>query len=269
MLAATVLVVATLTATLHPTSLEPPAVPDDREALERLARRYARAFYVSDPDMLLSTVHVELSKKGPGGSFWGRPVEYLEWLEGERLQYAGLYYDAQDQFDETTPARVVVHAIVGDVAALELIAANWYDAFTAVRIDGDWLILDCVWGQVPEYEEPEVDAGESAAVDAVTRTFLRGMAEADRDLLDPVTHPNVRIRTVSPETGMIDPVTRERLYDGRHAARPEAGSPTVIVHNATRRTGLVGARVGGRSYVLQLVRLNGEWKVVNVHWRFA
>ncbi|MEZ6023768.1 MAG: nuclear transport factor 2 family protein, partial [Hyphomonadaceae bacterium] len=179
-----------------------------------------------------------------------------------------------DQFDASTPSEVRVYAISENIAAIELIAADWYDAFTAVRTADGWRLLDCVWGAIPEYQTPEQDAGEAAVVMAVAETFARGVASADRALLDDAIHPNLTMRSYEQHDGVgrIVPITRESLYLGAHGAANLASPTTPVhttVHNATARTALVQIEHGRATYFVQMLRINGDWRVINVTWAGA
>ncbi len=248
-----------------------PLVNPDSVAVVEVVKRYARGFYVNSGDSVLATTHTELSKKGAGTPFWGQPVEYLEWLEGDRLRLAGRYYDSQNRFDANTPSTVPVHLVTPRIAVVELLAAGWYDAMTLVKSDGRWQILDIVWSDLPEYESPDRDAGERTAVQGLFTRFATAVQTGDRATLDSVMHPNLRLREFARErdTEVVRPVTREQLYRRTHGARRDAVAsvaPRVTVYNATRRAAFARVDHGPLSYYMQALRLNGQWTVVNATW---
>ena len=68
------------------------ALADDAEteaALSQLADTFARGFYARDPDMVLSTVHPELSKIGVTQNFHGSGIDIIEQLPPGTLQVLG------------------------------------------------------------------------------------------------------------------------------------------------------------------------------------
>ncbi len=268
-----VLIVAGLIASHLDASRVPadPALNPDSIAIVDVVQRYARGFYVGSGDSVLATTHTELSKKGAASPFWGQQVEYLEWLEGDRLRLAGRYFDSQNRFDANTPSSVPVHFINSRIAVVELVAAGWYDAMTLVKSDGRWQILDIVWSDLAEYELPMRDAGERAEVQTLFMRFAREIQRGDRAALDSIIHPNLRLREFAREQGaeVVRPVTREQLYrrtHGAHRAALAGATPSVTVYNATRRAAFARVDHGAITYYVQALRLNGRWAVINATW---
>jgi hypothetical protein len=242
----------------------------DTAALERLVSDYALGFHTGNADLMLGTVHRDLSKRGVDRNFRGFGVQTMAWLEGESLRQMGRAYNQAGEFDETTQRRAVILDISGDVAVVELLAGDWYDVFTAVKIDGNWTILDCVWGLLPEWEPVRVDAGEAAEVRAVLSTFADAVQSGDDAALARVLDPISQFRTLSRGAGhtVVHAQTRDQIYNADHDARdPGAQDQEIEVLNASGVTA-VGKIVRGRiTYWVQLLRFNGRWAVVNVHWR--
>lgn len=230
--------------------------------IEAVAGEYALGFHLSEPERLLATVHRDLSKRGVNSV--GEPrTEVLAWLEGDFLRYMGANYGRGGRFDETTQRIVTVFEVSGDVAVLELVAGDWYDGFIAIRTAQGWRLLDCVWGSLGEYEPPEQDAGEAAEVRRLFAAFARAAAVGDAVVLDRTMHAQAQMRML--ESGVLHALTREQIYRGVQA--DATGEPEALVYNATRRTAIGRVQLATSTYWLQAVRLNGEWHVVNVHWR--
>jgi hypothetical protein len=256
----------------HAGAAEADLPTDDNAALERLVSDYALGFHTGNADLMLGTVHRDLSKRGVDRNFRGLGVQTMAWLEGESLRQMGLNYDRDDAFDETTQRRAVILDVSGDVAVVELLAGDWYDVFTAVKIDGHWTLLDCVWGILPEWEPADVDAGEAAVVNTVLSTFADAVQTGDDAALDRVLDPISQFRTLSYRDGraVVHAQTRDQIYTADHGARdPGARGQEIQVLNASGFTA-AGKIVRGRiTYWVQLLRFNGRWAIVNVHWRSA
>ncbi|MGE0046875.1 MAG: nuclear transport factor 2 family protein [Hyphomonadaceae bacterium] len=235
----------------------------DVTALQNLGSDYALGFHIGDAARMLATTHRDLSKRGVR-RIGAEGPEALTWLEGDMLRYAGAHYDDTDQFDESTQRIVNVFEVSGDVAVLELIAGDWFDAFTAIRTAEGWRLLDCVWGVLDEYEAPDVDAGEAAEAAGVMAAFAQAAAAGHDAALDRVMHAQAQMRGL--DRGALRALTRDQIYAGLGA---RTGAPEPHVFNATRRTALGRVRHGGATYWLQLLRIDGAWRVVNVHWRDA
>lgn len=245
---------------------------DDAAALERLVSNYALGFHTGNADLMLGTVHRDLSKRGVDRDFAGLGVQTMAWLEGESLRQMGRAYNQAGEFDETTQRRAVILDISGDVAVVELLAGDWYDVFTAVKIDGNWTILDCVWGLLPEWEPVRVDAGEAAEVRAVLSTFADAVQSGDDAALDRVLDPISQFRTLSRRSGhaVVHAQTRQQIYTADHDARdPAAQDQEIQVLNASGVTASGKIVRGQITYWVQLLRFNGRWAIVNVHWRSA
>lgn len=237
------------------------AQSNDERALQNLGSEYALGFHLGEAERMLATVHRDLSKRGVRRIGQEGP-EALTWLEGDLLRYMGDNYDDQGQFDENTQRIVRVYQIAGDVAAFELIAGDWYDAFTAIRTGEGWRILDCVWGVLSEYEEPAQDAGESAAASALFETFARAVADGDAVALDRAMHGQAQVRGLA--EGRLEARTRAQVYTGLGS---QAGAPRATVFNVTTRTAMGRVQHGDRAWWVQALRVGEEWKVVNAHWQ--
>lgn len=238
------------------------AQSNDERALESLGSEYALGFHLGEAERMLATVHRDLSKRGVRRVGSGGP-EALTWLEGDLLRHMGDNYDYEDQFDESTQRIVRVYQISGDVAALELVAGDWYDAFTAIRTGEGWRILDCVWGVLSEYEQPERDAGEGAAIAALFETFTRAVAVGDTVALDRTMHAQAQVRGLA-DDGALEARTRAQAYAGLGA---QEGAPRATMFNVTMRTAMGRVQHGDRAWWLQALRVGEEWKVVNAHWQ--
>ncbi len=231
----------------------------DVEALQRLGSEYALGFHLGDSERMIATTHRDLSKRGvarvgPDG------VEVLTWLEGDMLRFMGGNYDLEDQFDESTQRNVNVFSVSGDVAALELIAGDWYDEFTAIRTPDGWRILDCVWGVLNEYEPAAQDAGEAARLAALMREFVEASGVGDDAKLSRLLHPQSQIRQVG-ASGELSAYTRDQVFRGLGSI---GGPLSVEVFNVTSRTAVGRVEHAGSSYWLQALSVGGEWRIVNV-----
>ena len=243
---------------------------DDVAALERLISDYALGFHTGNAALVLGSVHRDLSKRGVDRNYRGLGVQTITWLEGESLRQMGINYDRAGQFDETTQRRAIILDLSGDVAVVELLAGDWYDVFTAVKVDGRWTLLDCIYGGLSEWEPAEVDAGEAAAVNAILATFAEAIQTGDDRGLDRVLNPISQFRTLSYRDGraVLHAQTRDQIYAADHAGRdPEARDLEVQVLNASGVTAVGKIKRGRITYWVQLLRTNGSWSIVNVHWR--
>ncbi|MGE3839743.1 MAG: nuclear transport factor 2 family protein [Hyphomonadaceae bacterium] len=252
-------VVATALGVMFGTGDARAQTPDER-ALQRLASDYALGFHIGDADLMMATTHRDLSKRGVRRVGAEGP-EALTWLEGDLLRFMGAHYDSEDRFDEATQRIVNVFAISGDVAALELVAGDWYDAFLAVRTAEGWRLLDCVWGVLSEYEAPGADTGEAALVEGVMRAFVSAAEGGDESALSELLHAQAQVRSFGPD-GVLRAMTRDQVYRGFGGAGP---APEGEVFNATQRTASGRVYAGARVYWLQALRIGEDWRIVNVH----
>ena len=170
---------------------------DDVAALERLVSDYALGFHTGNSDLVMRSVHRDLSKRGVDRNFGGLGVQTVAWLEGQSLLQMSINYDQGGVFDEATPRRAVILDVSGDVAVVELLAGDWYDVFTAVKVDGHWTLLDCVWGLLEEWEPADTDTGEAAVVETILSAFAEAIQTGDDAELDRVLNPISQFRTLS------------------------------------------------------------------------
>ena len=241
-----------------------PALADDAEELDALGKTFALGFWEKSPEQVLSTVHPALSKKGRDDNWRGTGQEMMEHLSPARLQILGRIYNHDDRLQKVDGPRVIVHEITGNAASIEMVNGEWYDFFTAVKIDGEWSLLNCVYGGLDTYQSQSADE-DSAAIDSVLTSYIAGLA-GDKDRLEETLHIELERRQLGTTQGgatYIEPLAREALILDAGSFGIEEDEARFTVHNFTARVASARVDAGPWSEQVQLMKLNGNWQIVN------
>ena len=119
----------------------------------------------------------------------------------------------------------------------------------------------------------EVTAADSAAIRQTALDYIEGYYQADAARMTRALHPDLvkRIVRVQNGQGALAEMTAQELIDGTAAgwgARVPADSrrTEVVILDAFRNVAAV--RVDAHAWIdyMQIARINGEWKIVNVLW---
>ncbi|WP_291843311.1 nuclear transport factor 2 family protein [Maricaulis sp.] len=248
------------------------AVADDpatEAALEPLADRFARGFYARDPGQVLSTVHPELSKLGLRPDFQGLGRMTIENLTPGDLQILGELYNADGRLDPvTSTVDVRFFDTTSDTGLFQLTAdADWYDFFVGTRINGEWVLVNCAYGAFEWIDNPD-RANDIELIGGVVARYAEAWDAGDADAVVAAVYPDFDRRHVdrSGDREYLAPETLETIAM-RLDARGVATAPSrVTVFEATRATGAARIEAADRTEWVLLLRVAGEWRIVNSFW---
>lgn len=244
--------------------LAAPAAADDRAALDKLGKDFAMGFWNKNPAEVLATVHPDISKKGVAPNFRGSGEAVMETLPPDRLQILGRVYNSDDRLQAIEGPRVNIHEIDGDVASIEMVNGEWYDFFHAVKLNGEWTLLNCVYGGMDTYESAQPDA-DRAAVENVLEAYVAGLAGAS-EALETALHVNLERRKFGESRGgkqYVKPLAREALILDAGAHGVEADKTQIAIHKITDRVAAARIDFGEWTEQIQLMKINGGWSIVN------
>ena len=235
-----------------------------RQQAQRLGETFARGFYARDPAMALSVVHPALSKLGVWPNIRNSGRDGLLSLPPGTLDIFAVSHNADGHVDPATAVtQVEVLDATEDVSVFRLIAArDWFDYHLAARIGERWLIVNCVFGGLPDLEAPVSDA-DRAAVSAAVSAYADAVSADDYGQLANAVHLDFTrrsVRTRNPERLIVE--TRETLaQDMRGRAR--RGETNVSVLAVSRVAAAARVDGQGRREWVFLLKLDGRWRPVN------
>jgi hypothetical protein len=246
----------------------PPAHAQDdseesRQAL-RLGETFARGFYLGDPAMVLSVVHPALSKLGIWPNIRNSGRDGLLSLPPGTLDIFATSHNADGHIDPATAVtQVEVLDAAEGVSVFRLIAArDWFDYHLATQIGNRWLIVNCVFGGLPDLEAPVTDV-DLADVSTAVVAYAAAVSADDYEQLANAVHLDFTrrsVRTRDPERLIVE--TRETLAQDMHG-RARRGETNVSVLAVSRVTAAARIDGQGRREWVFLLRLNGRWRPVN------
>ncbi len=180
---------------------------------------------------------------------------------------------------------VTVYTIKENLAAVKVTSKVFYDYLLLAKIDGQWKIIHALWTNNPGWQEnprrsaegdkPAPDPGaDKSDIKQACLDYLEGYFTGDAARMDKALHPELtKVRPqVLKQTGktMLDKIGAELLVE---ATRTKMGS----LDEAERKIqyklfdyedNIAMVEVVSSMFYdyIQLARVNGEWKIINVLW---
>lgn len=249
-----------------------PALADDVEteaALSQLADTFARGFYARDAEMVLSTVHPELSKIGVRQNFRGSGLDIIEQLPPGTLQVLGAVYNYDNHLDPvTSTVGVEFFESTSSMGLLRLTAdRDWYDYFLGTHINGEWVFINCSYGGYHMIDNPDRDA-DMASINDVVSGYAAGWDAGEYAPVIAAMYPDADRRHVvrGGRREYLQPETLEMIEIELEERSVAEQASTVTVFEATQRTGAARIDAGDRTEWVLLAKINDRWQIVNSYW---
>jgi len=146
-------------------------------------------------------------------------------------------------------------------------ATDWYDFFVGTRINGEWVLVNCAYGAFQWIDNPERDA-DMETIANVVRRYSQAWDAGDAEAVTAAVYPDFDRRHVdrSGPREFLAPETLETIAIQLDASREASAPSTVTVFEATRATGAARIDAADRTEWLLLLRVEGEWQIVNSFW---
>jgi len=168
---------------------------------------------------------------------------------------------------------------IGDnLAAARAIGKVWYDFLQLAKIDGQWRIVNVLWAR--NRLEAEDQAGvrpepsDRAAIEATALNYIDGSFSGDAERMESALHPELtKMRLANNRvTGkpFLDKMGASDLIEGTRAGLGTVAEAerNIEVDIQDVSHGIAAVKVTSSRYIdhLQLGKVNGEWKIINVLW---
>jgi hypothetical protein len=120
-----------------------PSGPEDRAAIEQVARDYLEGWYTADAERLGRALHPDLVKRYVGTLPGGRQVVHSVSREVmvEMTRGGGGSKSAASQ----GPVAVEILALSGDIAAAKATSAEYVELLSLAKCNGRWAIVNVLW----------------------------------------------------------------------------------------------------------------------------
>ena len=248
----------------------------DKEPVVAAARDYMEGALNADAERMARGVHPELTKvvvntyPQTGRQFlsYNTSTLLVEWTRGAAEQMANVDKNVD----------VTVFDIGDSLAAARAIGQNWYDFLQLAKINGQWRIVNVLWArnrlQAEDQSGVQPEPTDRAEIEATALNYIDGSFSGDAERMAKAVHPELTKMLLANNrvTGkpFLHKMGASDLIEGTRAGLgivPEdQRNIEVEIYDVSH--GIAAVKVTSSRYIdhLQLGKVNGEWKIINVLW---
>ena len=233
--------------------------------MEQAIRNYLEGWYDKDTARIQQAVHPLLAKRGimPDGEGGVRCIDLAGFLEVTPV-YGG----------DPSGKRTIEMKILdtdGDIASAMVISNDYVDYLHLVRIDGRWQILNVLWEfRSGGTQQPAPE--EAVKLEKPLRDYVEGWYYKDTARVGDSLHPNLAKRSLNTEKpGEVDQYTRSSLLDVVEQYGGPGGPERIFEMTVLdAKNQIASVRLVSNAFVdyIHLVRADGQWKILNVLWKW-
>ena len=248
----------------------------DKEGVVAAARDYMEGALNADAERMARGVHPELTKvvvntyPQTGRQFlsYNTSTLLVEWTRGAAEQMANVDKNVD----------VTVFDIGDNLAAARAIGQNWYDFLQLAKINGQWRIVNVLWArnrlQAEDQSGVQPEPTDRAEIEATALNYIDGSFSGDAERMAKAVHPELTKMLLANNrvTGkpFLHKMGASDLIEGTRAGLgtvPE-NQRNIEVEIYDVSHGIAAVKVTSSRYIdhLQLGKVNGEWKIINVLW---
>jgi len=248
----------------------------ERAGVVAAALDYMEGALTADADRMARGVHPELTKvvvstnpqTGRQSLSYNTASLLVEWVRGIGDRFA----------DVDKNVSVTVFDIGDSLATARAIGQMWYDFLQLAKINGEWRIVNVLWAsnrlQAEDQTGVAPDARDSANVVTTALNYIDGSFSGDAGRMQSALHPELTkmLLTYDRTTGrpFLYKMGASNLIEGTRAGMgmvAEADRDIQVEINDISH-GIAAVKVTSSQYIdhLQMGKVNGEWKIINVLW---
>lgn len=180
--------------------------------------------------------------------------------------------------DVDKSVEVTVFDIGHGIAAARVVGQPWYDYLQLAKIDGRWRIINVLWARNQPDAELDADSQTAKAgklaVEKTALDYIEGAYSGDADRMKRALHPELTkvMLTKHRQTGetFLYTTGASNLIEGTRAGlgNLEEGQRNIEVDIFDVSHGMAAVKITSAMYIdyLQIGKVNGEWKIINVLW---
>jgi hypothetical protein len=248
----------------------------EREGVIAAALDYMEGALTADVDRMARAVHPVLTKvvvstnrqTGRQSLSYNTGSFLVEWVRG-----------IGDRFADADKNVVVTVLDIGDsLATARAIGEPWYDFMQMAKINGEWRIVNVLWARNRLKAEDQTgvipEARDSANIVMTALNYIDGSFSGDAGRMASALHPELTkiLLTYDRTTGQpfLHKMGASDLIEGTRAGMgmvDEAERDIEVEINDVSH-GIAAVKVKSSQYIdhLQMGKVNGEWKIINVLW---
>ena len=256
---------------------------EDSAGVEAAARDYMEGALNVAADRMARAVHPELTKvvvrdnrlTGRQSLSYNTATLLVEWVRSAEERMANV---------DDKNVDVTIFEIDQNLATALAIGSLWYDFLQLVKIDGEWRIVNILWApytivgpnrtEADEEERIVPDARDSAQVVAQALNYIQGSFTGDAGRMESALHPELtKVRLAYDRVThrpYLSKMGASNLIEGTLAGMgmvpEEEWYIDVEIQDLSR--GIAAVKVTSSMYIdhLQMGKVNGAWKIINVLW---
>jgi hypothetical protein len=252
------------------------------EAIAQAALDYMDGAHAGEAARMERAVHPELNKVTVRGMPTGRDI--LRKAGATRLIEL-IRANAAPLPEEERNIELEIFAVREGIAAVKITSSMFYDYLQIADIDGQWKIVNVLWKVNPEWlkktnpeilegKQPPDEEADRKAIEAVALDYLEGYFTGDAARMARGVHPEltkVWPRT-DPKTGRpyLDKIGASYLIEATGTGSGKMEEDKRDIRISILDYGGEIAFVEALSAVfydyLQVAKVNGEWRIINVLW---
>lgn len=237
------------------------------------AMNYMEGALTTDADRLARGVHPELTKvvvntnrdTGRQSLSYNTSTTLVEFVRGA----AGRFDDVDKNIE------VTVFDIGNDIAAARAVGEPWYDYLLLAKMHGEWRIVNVLWAPHQADGENQTDSDDVRGEVRVTAlNYIEGAYSGNAERMEQALHPELTKMLLNRDRATGEPslykMGASNLIEGTRAGQgnldPERRNIEVDIFDISHDMALV--KVTSAMYIdlLQIGKVNGEWKIINVLW---
>jgi hypothetical protein len=251
----------------------------EKEAVKAAALDYIEGAHEGNADRTARSVHTELCKVS---------VRKIPQTGREVLYKAGFSRLAELVRANSVPLppekrniEITVFAVREGLACARATSSMFYDYLMLAKIDGTWKLVNVLWRYNPSHPngkvqgDPADPAAEEAAIKRTALDYIDGSFSGDAERMARAVHPELNKiipATLSQtNTTMLNYTSAALLVEGTRAKMGlvDEDKRDIQFKLLDLQNEIAMAEVLSSRYYdyLQLAKLNGEWKIVNVLWK--
>ena len=244
----------------------------NRKAIQTTALNYMDGAHDGDAARMAIALHEELNKASimelPNGRQVLRKSGYSRLVEIIRAD--GVHVPKTER-----NIQVDIHYVGQGIAAVTVTSSVFHDLLQIAEINGEWKIINALWTRQTLTAKDETGwMKESDAIKQAALDYIEGAFSSNAERMARGIHPalNKAIPVVHPKTGktLLNYTTSDLLIEGSGAGLIALDKEqwNIDLQILDVYQGIASVAILSTPYVdlLQLARLNGQWKIVNVLW---
>ncbi len=244
----------------------------DEEAIKRAALDYVDGAHAGDAARMERAVHPELCKVTVGkipqtGKSFLRKAGSSRLIQVVGAQSVVLPEDKRD-------IQVKILDVLEGLAMVKTTSTMFWDYLQLAKIDGEWKIINVLWTRNPKDAAKKILSEEGNAIKKTALDYIEGAFSGDAARMERALHPELNkvIPVKVSQTGktMLNKMGANFLIEGTRAKmgllEEEKRKISVTVLDIMEDIALVKVLSAMYYDYLQVAKVEGEWKIINVLW---